>query len=306
MSSGLKAVKQVLPAQRPHWVGDGFHVFPVFAGKAFTNDVSPFLMFDYAAPKQFPGDGKRRGVGRHPHRGFETVTLAFQGDVEHADSVGNRDVIGAGDVQWMTAGRGIVHEEFHSTEFARTGGVFEMCQLWLNLPASKKMTPPTYQGILKAQIAEAPLLSLAPGAEPAAAEPAAGSVRVIAGEFNGACGPARTHTQVDMWDIALAGGADDSYVFDTVPGNNVILFCRRGRVEVNGSSKMGPQDVALLDRASPSTRFTLRPLERDSAVLLLAGAPLDEPIANQGPMVMNTQAELQQAFSDYQSGKFGR
>ena len=142
-SKNLKRIKQILPAPQPHWVGNGFNVFPVFADKAFTAELSPFLMFDYAAPKDFPvNNGRPKGVGQHPHRGFETVSLAFQGEVEHADSIGNRGVIKAGDVQWMTAARGIIHQEFHSTEFSKRGGTFEFCQLWVNLPAKDKMTPP--------------------------------------------------------------------------------------------------------------------------------------------------------------------
>eukprot|EP00978_Attheya_sp_CCMP212_P022227 scaffold66031_cov63-Attheya_sp.AAC.4 len=152
MDASLKAVRRILPAQRPHWVGNSFYVYPVFADLAFRNELSPFLMFDYAAPKQFPPNEKKRGVGQHPHRGFETVTLAFQGEVEHRDSTGNQDVIGPGDIQWMTAGRGIIHEEYHSTEFAKSGGIFEMCQLWVNLPAKHKMTKPSYQPILTSDV----------------------------------------------------------------------------------------------------------------------------------------------------------
>ena len=157
--STSKTIKEIFRKPSNHWVGNGFNVIPVFADRAFTKEISPFLMFDYAAPKQFPPTSKRLGVGQHPHRGFETVTLAFQGEVEHADSQGNTGVIGPGDVQWMTAARGIVHEEFHSKQFAKNGGTFEMCQIWVNLPAQQKMIEPRYQPILDTDIPKAPLFS---------------------------------------------------------------------------------------------------------------------------------------------------
>ena len=185
----------------------------MFADLAFSQELSPWLMFDYASPKEFPpapASDKRRGVGTHPHRGFETVTLAFQGEVEHGDNQGNKGVIGEGDVQWMTAARGIVHQEFHSKEFSRAGCTFEMCQLWVNLPKKHKMDPPRYQPILKDQIAVAPLVVEGGGA---AAE-GSGNVRVIAGEFNGVKGPANTFTQVDMWDITIDDVGSD-YTFGT-------------------------------------------------------------------------------------------
>ena len=198
----MKAVKSVMPAPRPHWVGDGFNVYPVFANLAFTNALSPWLMFDYAAPKRFDPTTKRLGVGQHPHRGFETVTIAFQGGVEHHDSVGNNGVIGPGDIQWMTAGRGIIHEEYHSTEFAKKGGIFEMCQLWVNLPKKDKMHAPRYQPILSEEVPVVPLA----GAAAAGGEeecPAVGSVRVIAGELEGVRGPAQTFSPILLWDAVL-------------------------------------------------------------------------------------------------------
>jgi len=301
----MKSIKEVCKRPRSHWVGDGFNVFPVFADKAFTNDLSPFLMFDYAKPKDFPPTKKKLGVGRHPHRGFETITVAFQGGVEHADSTGNRDTIGEGDVQWMTAGRGIVHEEYHSREFAKTGGTFEMCQLWLNLPSSKKMVPPAYQPILKDQIPTSPLYESSDDQTANMCSADDGGVRVIAGEFQGVRGPATTHTQVDMWDINLKT-TGKAFKFDMVEGNNVIIFCRSGALEVigdDGGSPLGPQDVAILHTGG--TTVILQATEPDSQVLVLAGEPINEPIAAHGPMVMNTQAEIQKAFSDYQSGKFG-
>ncbi|GMH88693.1 hypothetical protein TL16_g11231, partial [Triparma laevis f. inornata] len=310
LTNGLKTIKQILPAPRAHWVGDGFNVFPVFANKAFTSELSPFLMFDYAAPKSFPiNTGRPKGVGQHPHRGFETVTLAFQGEVEHKDSLGNVGVIGSGDVQWMTAARGIIHQEFHSNEFSKRGGVFEMCQLWVNLPAKDKMSPPKYQEILKKDIdnAVSPLYNYNSESEGCGsqADLAEGSVRVIAGNFGQAKGPASTFTQVDMWDITInepvsltalnfaprhisnsntaetfARPQNKSYEFQTIAGNNVIVFVRSGSIEVQGKPEK-------------------------SQVLILAGEPIEESISAQGPFVMNTRQEIMQANVDFQSGKFG-
>jgi quercetin 2,3-dioxygenase len=303
----LKTVKEVLKRPRAHWVGDGFNVFPVFADKAFSSELSPFLMFDYAAPKQFPANNpKKLGVGQHPHRGFETITIAFQGEVEHGDSVGNRGVIGPGDVQWMTAGRGIIHEEFHSKDFAKRGGKLEMCQLWLNLPAKDKMTAPKYQPILESEITVSPLYEIDP-ANPEActqSDEVDGFVRIIAGEHKGAKGPATTHTQVDMWDIAINNSTNGKkYEFETKEDNNVIVFVRQGAVEVQGK-ELGPQDVAIMNRKG--SKIIMSAIKDNSKVLLLAGAPINEPIAARGPFVMNTNAELQKAMMDFQTGNFGR
>ena len=202
--SKCKEIREVLRAPPRHWVGNGFHVFPVFHNRAFTKELSPWLMFDYAAPKEFKPSYERRGVGQHPHRGFETITIAFQGEVEHGDSCGNRDVIGPGDVQWMTAARGIIHEEFHSTDFQQTGGTFEMAQLWLNLPAKHKMDPPKYQPIVAKDIPVVPLKT----SDEADAAKLSGenSIRVIAGDeaTYGVKGAATTHTPVELLDVRMA------------------------------------------------------------------------------------------------------
>ncbi|GHP06164.1 hypothetical protein PPROV_000491100 [Pycnococcus provasolii] len=293
-SAGLmKRVKSVLPPSGRHWVGNGFHVYPVFANKAFTAELSPWLMFDYAAPKSFPPTSSKLGVGTHPHRGFETVTIAFQGEVEHGDSVGNRDVIGPGDVQWMTAARGIIHEEYHSTNFAKTGGTFEMCQLWLNLPKKDKMKKPEYQPILAKQI-------------PTATTSTDCSVRVIAGTCHGVTGPAKTHTPVNLWDIALPT-ANRPVEIEVPANHNTIVFVRRGKIAVGPSEKpheVESQGVALMHRDGDILRID--PKEKDTQVLLLGGEPIDEPIAAQGPFVMNTHDEIRQAHMDFMSGKLGR
>lgn len=302
MTTTKKTIKQILRRPSPHWVGDGFNVYPVFHDKAFTNEMSPFLMFDYAAPKNFPVTKKKLGVGEHPHRGFETVTIAFQGEVEHGDSMGNRGVIFPGDTQWMSAARGIVHEEFHSRDFASRGGIFEFCQLWVNLPAKDKMNPPRYQPIKYEETPKAPLRSLGSETETNTCDLGEGYVRVIAGSYFDTKGPAKTYTAVHMLDIHI-GGTDKTYIYDATPGHNVIVFVRKGSILVEGSP-VGPQSVALMNLAG--SRVAIQATEPDSDVLILAGEPIDEPIAARGPFVMNTQRELQQAMQDFQSGKFGQ
>jgi redox-sensitive bicupin YhaK (pirin superfamily) len=285
-----------------HWVGDAFNVFPVFADLAFKEDLSPLLMFDYGAPKQFgPKVGQPRGVGTHPHRGFETVTIAFQGEVEHHDNKGNSGVIGPGDVQWMTAGRGIIHEEYHSQKFSKEGGTLEMCQLWVNLPKKHKMTKARYQPILNAKI---PSINLPLGGETVDA-----TARIIAGELGETEGAAKTFSPVQMWDVSLPNAGSEVDI--PFPADHTcIVFVRRGSVQVlsgedgqGKTSTLGPQDVAVM-RTDGSSVLRLRVVQSDSSVLIMGGEPLNEPIAARGPFVMNTQSEIQQANADYRSGKF--
>lgn len=310
----LRSVKQILPATSKHWVGDGFNVHSVFSNKAFTEELSPFLMFDYAAPKRFAPikSGQRpRGVGRHPHRGFETVTIAFQGEVEHADSMGNRDVIGKGDVQWMTAGRGIIHQEFHSNKFSEQGGIFEMVQLWVNLPRQHKMTKPSYQPIVEKDVPAVHIYdALAMKEESTEHEEecvdgSVGNVRVIAGSFEGTKGPASTFSPVELWDVSLKEQATVDLPFPEQ--YNCIVFVRRGKVDIVGGDDkkmhLGPQDVALMGKNGGTIRIHSK--EADTSVLLMGGMPLDEPIAARGPFVMNTPDEIMEANRDYQLGKFG-
>jgi redox-sensitive bicupin YhaK (pirin superfamily) len=306
-ASKFRSVRRILPAPSPHWVGDGFHVFPVFADLAFTKEISPLLMFDYAAPKQFPArPGKHPlGVGRHPHKGFETVTIAFQGEVEHKDSTGKSGVIKPGDVQWMTAGRGIIHQEFHSNEFTANGGTFEMCQLWVNLPKKHKRTKPGYQPILDKKI---PVVSLPLGAE---GDNVLGTARLIAGDLGETKGAAKTFSPVNMWDISLkhlGSEVDLPYPAD----HSCIVFVRRGGVEVLSgeednlkSEKLGPQDVALM-RNDGGEKLRIRVTKPDSSVVIMGGEPIDEPIAAQGPFVMNTNQEISEAIMEYRSGQMGR
>lgn len=285
----MKQIKMILPAPvHGHWVGDGFPVRPIFGDLAFTQDISPFLMFDYGGPLQFTPTTEKRGVGAHPHRGFETVTIAFQGEIEHGDSVGNRGIIGPGDVQWMTAASGIVHEEFHSHAFAKQGGMMEMVQLWVNLPTEFKMTAPRYQSIVASDI---PVVVL---------DDDAGSARVIAGTFNGVKGTASTFSPVELWDLHVRGGK--AAELNVPDGHNAMLFVRKGQVTVGGKT-LGTADLAIF--ALDGSLIKIDALA-DSDLLLMGGQPINEPIAAQGPFVMNTKQEIQQAMLDYQSGRMGR
>lgn len=285
----MKRIKTILPStSRSHWVGNGFNVRPVFANLAFTQDISPFLMFDYAAPREFAATDEKRGVGPHPHRGFETVTLAFQGEVEHGDSVGNRGVIAPGDVQWMTAASGIIHEEFLSREFLQRGGVLEMVQLWVNLPARYKMIAPKYQPILSRDI---PVIQLPENS---------GTVRVIAGNFAGAQGVASTYSPVNLWDIRLMAGK--SVELAVPEAHNSMLFVRQGKLTL-GSAVLGPADLAILERDGTHVRLQA---QEDTSLLFMGGEPIAEPVVASGPFVMNTEQEIRAAMMDYQSGRMGQ
>jgi len=287
-SKGLKKLRSIQRSVDRHWVGDGFPVRTLFAYPNLGPVLSPFLLLDYGGPAEFPPTQERRGVGEHPHRGFETVTIVYKGEVEHRDSSGGGGRIGPGDVQWMTAASGIVHEEFHGRDFARRGGSFEMVQLWVNLPAANKLAPPGYQAIVDGQIPAVPLPE------------GGGTARVIAGEFAGAKGPAHTFTPIDVWDLRLAsGGTTDLPAPD---GHTTALVVLRGSVRVNGSEALESAEVGLFDRAGRSVRVEC---VEDASALLLSGAPIDEPIVGQGPFVMNTHQEIRQAMMDYASGRMG-
>ena len=286
-----KKVLDTRSAPGRHWVGDGFPVHGLFGyNGAGVAERSPFLMLDYAAPTRFePNSGYRRGVGQHPHRGFETVTIVYDGEVEHRDSTGAGGVIGKGDVQWMTAGGGIIHEEFHSEAFSKTGGAFEMVQLWVNLPAKDKMTPAHYQGITDASI---PSVALPDGA---------GRVRVIAGEFDGNKGPAETYTPMNVWDLRLSAGKPVDLA--QPEGWSTLVVVLDGTVLLNGDTVRRAADMATLSSAGSGVTIEAN---GDAKVLLLAGEPIDEPVVGYGPFVMNSQQEIAEAISDFNSGKFGR
>ena len=282
----LKTVSAPRPAPQGHWVGDGFPVRTIFAYD--DPEVSPFLLMDHAGPAVFPPSEKRRGVGEHPHRGFETVTIMYSGEVEHRDSSGSSGKIGPGDVQWMTAGSGVVHEEMHSIDYSRRGGPFEAIQLWVNLPAQHKMTAPGYQTLLARDIPE---VALAGGA---------GTARVIAGALGDARGPARTFTPVNLFDVRLDAGK--GALLELQAGQMAALFVLKGGVTVNGSTKFGAGEFATLGRDGAAIRIDA---DADTTLLVLGGEPIGEPVVGYGPFVMNTEAEIRRAIQDYQSGRMG-
>ena len=275
--------------ERGHWVGDGFPVRSLFSYNSLDRHISPFLLLDYAGPHYFAPTTDRRGVGQHPHRGFETVTIVYDGEVEHRDSAGNGGVIGPGDVQWMTAASGILHEEYHSAAFAKTGGPFKMMQLWVNLPAKDKMAPSGYQGITNADI---PVVELDGGA---------GVARVIAGDFGGVKGPARTFTPINVWDLRLARDAD--IALSLPEGHTAMLVVLGGHLTVEGKQEVGEAEMLMLSREGSEMHLHA---DGDTTILVLTGEPIDEPIVGYGPFVMNTEAEIRQAIDDVNSGRFAK
>jgi quercetin 2,3-dioxygenase len=286
--SERKQVLGVHGTASSHWVGDGFPVRTVFPSHDVT-ELSPFLMLDYAGPVRFEPSNRPRGVEQHPHRGFETVTISYQGSVDHRDSGGNSGTINPGDVQWMTAASGVVHEEKHGKDFTAKGGNFEMVQLWVNLPAAHKMSKPRYQGILSAEI---PRVELGTGAY----------ARIIAGELNEVEGPAKTFTPVNVFDVRLEAGGSGELSLPS--GHNSAIVLLKGEIVVNGSALLkGSAQVAPL---STSGETVLLDAKTQSLVLVLSGEPIHEPVASYGPFVMNTDAELRQAVEDYRAGKMGR
>ncbi len=284
----MKKILGVYSAPGQHWVGDGFPVRSLFSYDSHGRHLSPFLLLDYAGPAKFTPTTDRRGVGEHPHRGFETVTIVYHGEVEHRDSTGGGGTIGPGDVQWMTAGAGMVHEEFHSQAFAKSGGTLDMVQLWVNLPAKSKMTTPRYQSLLRQDI---PVVDLPEGA---------GGLRVIAGEYGGRAGPAHTFSPMDVWDLRLQHGRSASLAFKA--GRTAALVVLHGTVQVNGSEVVREAQLVVLDRNAGEVTLEAN---SDAALLVLSGEPIDEPIVGYGPFVMNTQEEIDQAIADFKSGKLG-
>ncbi len=281
-----KEILRIVRNVPQHWVGDGFPVRSLFSYSQ-GDEFDPFLLLDYAGPYEFSPNEAKRGVGEHPHRGFETVTILYSGELEHGDSTGSHGRIGPGDVQWMTAAAGIVHEEFHSERFAREGGTLEMIQLWVNLPAAAKTSPPKYQDLLADQF---PSVSL---------DNEAGTARVIAGELAGKQGPAATFTPINVWDLQLR---ELSRTTLTIPsGHTCLLVVQSGSVRVNGQAAMGIE-LVVFERAGEIVQIDA---ESASRVLVLTGQPIGEPVVGQGPFVMNTRDEIRQAIHDYRAGKMG-
>jgi quercetin 2,3-dioxygenase len=284
----MKKILGLHAAPRPHWVGDGFPVRSMFSYNDKGKNVSPFLLLDYAGPAKFEPADHPRGVGQHPHRGFETVTIVYSGEVEHRDSTGNGGLIGPGDVQWMTAAAGILHEEFHSHAFTKKGGTLEMVQLWVNLPAKAKNAEPGYQTLLNADI---PTVDLPDGA---------GKLRVIAGDYAGSKGPARTFTPIDIYDVKL--NPNGATTLTPRDGHTVAVVVLKGTVLINGSEIAREAQFALLGRSGGEVSIEAN---GEASVLVLSGEPIDEPVVMHGPFVMNTTDEIRQAMVDFQSGRFG-
>jgi len=281
----MKQLVQILATDSSHWVGDGFPVRSIFSYHGDTGAISPFLLFDYAGPHNFePNPGAPRGVGQHPHRGFETVTIVYDGEVSHRDSTGGGGTIGTGDVQWMTAAGGIIHEEFHSAGYSKSGGPFRMVQLWVNLPARDKMSPAKYQAITSAEI---PVVEFA-----------GGKARVIAGQFQGAQGPASTFTPINLWDLRLEAGT--KVTLELPEGHNAMLAVLAGHVTI-GDQGVGEAEIARLSVAGAGTTVQA---DGKSMLLVLTGEPIPEPVVGYGPFVMNSEAEIRKAIADFNSGRF--
>ncbi len=284
----MRKVLGVYSAPRGHWVGDGFPVRSLFSHMSHGDHLSPFLLLDYAGPETFAPTDRPRGVDTHPHRGFETVTVVYEGEVEHRDSTGRGGVIGPGDVQWMTAAGGILHKEFHSEAFTRRGGTLEMIQLWVNLPAKDKNADPGYQALHNSNI---PAVDLPDGV---------GKIRIIAGEYGGKRGPAHTFTPIELWDVRLNQGGATSL---TLPeGHTAAVVVLKGTVQVNGDAVAREAQFVLLDRQGGEITIEAN---SDATLLVLGGEPIGEPVVMHGPFVMNTAGEIRQAMVDFQSGKFG-
>ena len=289
----MKKIAQVLHAHGGHWVGDGFPVRTLFSYDGDAQALSPFLLFDYAGPHVFPPAMRPRGVGQHPHRGFETVTIVYDGEVSHRDSTGAGGTIGPGDVQWMTAAGGIIHEEFHSPAFTKTGGPFRVVQLWVNLPVKDKLTKPGYQSITNADI---PVVELANGA---------GRARIIAGDFVGTGGTvtkgaARSFSPVNVWDLRLSRDAE--LTLDLPEGHTAMVAVLTGHVTVDGKG-VGEAEIIRFEREG--SQVTLH-ADSDAMLLVLSGEPLGEPVYGYGPFVMTSEAEIRQAIDDFNSGRFGQ
>ncbi|TAE46928.1 MAG: pirin family protein [Bacteroidetes bacterium] len=287
MTSSLKPLLQVFRGQ-PAQVGDGFMIRRALPNQGL-GQLGPFLVLDYAGPTYFAPSGKARGVDQHPHRGFETVSIVYQGELEHRDSQGNKGSLGPGDVQWMTAASGVVHEEKHSQAFTQSGGTLEMIQLWVNLPAVHKMSAPGYQEITDAQI---PALAVAEGR---------GSLRLIAGEYEGQKGPARTFTPISLFDLKLDAGA--TFRLRLPATYHTGLFVLHGEAVFQRDTVVTDAQLAVFDTEGAEV---LIEAQTDTRILVLGGEPIAEPVMSYGPFVMNTQEEIRQAYADYRSGKMGR
>lgn len=293
-STKMKKIAQIMQSSGRHWVGDGFPVRSLFSYHGDAAAISPFLLFDFAGPHMFDPADRPRGVGMHPHRGFETVTIVFDGEVSHKDSTGGGGTIGPGDVQWMSAAGGIVHEEFHSDAFTKTGGPFRMVQLWVNLPAKDKMAAPNYQAIRSADI---PIVEFAGGKAKA---------RIIAGEFGDVAGPAATFSPVNLWDVQVERDAEIS--LELPEGHNAMIAVLSGRITMGGetgasNTSVGEAEIVRFERGGSQVQILA---DSDAILLVMTGEPIDEPVVGHGPFVMNSRAEIERAIADFNSGRFGQ
>ncbi|HCH50385.1 MAG TPA: quercetin 2,3-dioxygenase [Proteus sp.] len=286
----MKKIIGIYKAPRQHWVGDGFHVRSLFSYGNHGKYLDPFLLLDRAGPTDFPASaGHNRGVGEHPHRGFETVTLVYKGEVAHHDSTGEGGVIGPGDVQWMTAASGILHQEYHSDAFTKQGGVLDMVQLWVNLPSKAKSAPAGYQLLKQSNI---PVISLPDDA---------GHLRIIAGDYQDTKGAAKTFSPVDVWDIQLK--ASKSVNLPSKKNRHVGLIVLHGSIYLDSQTQLQTGDLVILDNEGGSINIEAT---EDALILFLSGEPINEPVVGYGPFVMNSEAEIKQAIDDFNQGKFGR
>lgn len=287
----MRKVKNIYQENQAHWVGDGFLVQPLFSHMGEDRGTNPFLMLDYAAPQYYePNSRTPRGVGQHPHKGFETVTIAYQGEVEHRDSSGGGGVIKAGDVQWMTAGAGIIHQEFHSEAFSRQGGMFEMVQLWVNLPRKDKNVPAHYQHLAKENI---PVVEFADNA---------GYARIIAGDFAGTQGAAKTYTKMNVWDMVINAGREVE--IEIPESQSLSMVVLRGKATFNHNEQASAGQLVNFERSAG--KVTITAADEELKILLLAGEPIEEPVVGYGPFVMNSFEEIRQAVNDFNAGKFGQ
>lgn len=284
----LKTIKTIIQPGMPHFVGDGFRVHNFIPGTSSMKEMDPFIMLDYNSKYNFAPSNIPMGVGVHPHRGFETVTIAYKGKIEHADSSGGGGIIGEGDVQWMTAASGVLHKEFHEREWSKNGGEFQMVQLWVNLPARYKMSTPKYQAISNVSIPKVNLPN------------EAGVVEIIAGEYAGQKGIASTFSPINLFNTKLGSNGKANYQF---PKNyTTCLLVIEGAIKINSEAEIPLDNFVIFN--NDGTEFSIEAIQK-SIVLVLSGEPLNEPIAAQGPFVMNTREELLQAFTDFNNGKFG-
>lgn len=286
----FRTIETVFQGTGFHMVGDGFKVSQYFpGGKDIMERFSPFLLLDYNAPNYYPPSSTRLGVGAHPHRGFETVTIAYSGKVEHHDNRGNHGIINPGDVQWMTAGSGILHKEYHEEEFSKEGGILHMIQLWVNLPQDKKKTEPKYQALLKENMGKLEL------------DNNQGEISIISGEVNGVKGPASTFSNINIYNVNLKNYGNT--ILREASTFNTGLLILEGEVKINGDKTCKENDFILFDNVEGD--ILVESLSEESLFIVLSGEPLNEPIVSHGPFVMNTLDEIYEAYDDFRNGKFG-